>query len=171
MGEYRFGAYAGHPDFVGITLGTGMGSGIIKNGSLIPDAHCCSGEFGTMPYLDGIYENYTSGHVFQTEVREKRGRSGRRSSTGEAWAQEALQRYGRHLGNAIKTIIMAVDPPLDHYWRIGGQGHGLYQEAMWESIREIPFPFGAGRFPGRVYRYTKNIAITGCRRTLSGMLS
>ena len=65
MGEYRFGSFPGHPDFVGITLGTGMGSGIIKNGTLLPDAHCCSGEFGTMAYLDGIFENYTSGMYFK----------------------------------------------------------------------------------------------------------
>ena len=70
MGEYRFGAYAGNKDFVGITLGTGMGAGIVKNGSLIPDAHCCSGEFGTMPYLDGIYENYTCGMYFKLKYEK-----------------------------------------------------------------------------------------------------
>ena len=41
MGEYRYGAFAGNSDFVGITLGTGMGTGIVKNVYLIPDAHCC----------------------------------------------------------------------------------------------------------------------------------
>ena len=73
MGEYRYGQFSGHPDFVGITLGTGMGSGIIKNGALIPDAHCCSGEFGTMPYLDGIYEDYTGGPFFKKHY----GKSGK----------------------------------------------------------------------------------------------
>jgi len=81
MGEYRYGAYAGNSDFVGITLGTGMGSGIIKNGKLIPDAHCCSGEFGTMSYLDGIYENYTSGMYFKMKY----------GKNGEEVAQKARE--------------------------------------------------------------------------------
>lgn len=160
MGEYRYGELAGHPDFVGITLGTGMGSGIIKNGQLIPDAHCCSGEFGTMTYLDGIYEDYTAGPFFQRVY----GRSGeelaREARSGKPGAQEAFNSFGRHLGNAIKTIIMAVDPPLVIIGGSVAAAHDLYQEAMWESIREIPFPSVLESF--RVeFTNTKNIAILG----------
>lgn len=160
MGEYRYGAFAGHPDFVGITLGTGMGAGIIKNGQLIPDAHCCSGEFGTMSYLDGIYEDYTAGPFFQSSY----GRSGeelaRDAARGKQDAQEAFNTYGKHLGNAIKTIIMAVDPPL---LIIGGSvaaASELFKEAMWSSISEIPFPSVLDSFQVK-FTDTKNIAILG----------
>jgi len=160
MGEYRYGAFAGHSDFVGITLGTGMGAGIIKNGQLIPDANCCSGEFGTMSYLDGIYEDYTGGPFFQ----RKYGKSGEALSEaakkGDQLAQEAFNSYGRHLGNAIKTIIMAVDPPM---MIIGGSvaaAHELYEEAMWQSISEIPFPSVLDKFQVK-FTNTRNIAILG----------
>ncbi len=160
MGEYRFGAFAGHPDFVGITLGTGMGAGIVKNGQLIPDAHCCSGEFGTMSYLDGIYEDYTAGPFFQRSY----GRSGeelaRDAAKGKQQAQEAFNTYGRHLGNAIKTIIMAVDPPLLIFGGSVAAAHELFQEAMWESISEIPFPSVLENFQVK-FTNTKNIAILG----------
>ena len=160
MGEYRYGDHAGHPDFVGITLGTGMGAGIIKDGRLIPDAHCCSGEFGTISYLDGIYEDYTAGPFFQRVY----GRSGeelaRDAAGGIKDAQEAFNSFGRHLGNAIKTIIMSVDPPLIIIGGSVAAAHELYQEAMWESIREIPFPSVLDSFQVK-FTSTKNIAILG----------
>ena len=160
MGECRYGAFAGHSDFVGITLGTGMGAGIIKNGQLIPDAHCCSGEFGTMSYLDGIYEDYTGGPFFQRQY----GKSGEVLSgaarKGDPEAKEAFNTYGRHLGNAIKTIIMAVDPPLIIIGGSVAAAHELYEEAMWQSISEIPFPSILESFQVK-FTSTKNIAILG----------
>ncbi len=160
IGECRYGVYSGYPDFVGITLGTGMGAGIIKNGQLITDAHCCSGEFGTMSYLDGIYEDYTAGAFFQREY----GRSGEELSEaakkGDPSAQDSFNSYGRHLGNAIKTIIMAVDPPLIIIGGSVAKAHEFYEEAMWKSISEIPFPSVLKNFQVK-FTSTRNIAILG----------
>ena len=160
MGECRYGTYAGHSDFVGITLGTGMGAGIIKNGQLIPDAHCCSGEFGTMSYLDGIYEDYTGGPFFQRQYGKSGEALSEEARKGDSFAQEAFNTYGRHLGNAIKTIIMAVDPPLIIIGGSVAAAHELYEEAMWQSISEIPFPSILESFQVK-FTSTKNIAILG----------
>jgi len=160
MGEYRYGAYAGNNDFVGLTLGTGMGSGIIKNGALIPDAHCCSGEFGTMSYLDGIYENYTSGMYFKLKYGKNGEEMAEKARTEEPWAAKAYREMGMHLGNAIKTIIMAVDPPLIIIGGSVAKAREYYQDAMWESIRKIPFPSVLDSF--RIeFSETENIAIKG----------
>jgi glucokinase len=140
MGEYRFGSHAGHDDFVGITLGTGMGSGIIKNGILLPDAHGCSGEFGTMPYLDGIYENYTSGMYFKIKYGKNGEEVAQKARDGEPWASQAYREMGSHLGKAIQNIIMSVDPPLVIIGGSVAKASHLFKEAMWESIRQIPFP-------------------------------
>ncbi len=160
IGEYRYGAHADHPDFVGITLGTGMGSGIVKNGQLIPDAHCCSGEFGTMPYLDGIYEEYTGGPFFQRQYGKNGEELAQAASKGDQNAQKAFDSYGTHLGNAIKTIIMAVDPPLVIIGGSVAAAHKLYEEAMWRSISSIPFPSVLENFQVR-FTNTENIAILG----------
>ena len=160
MGEYRFGAHAGNSDFVGITLGTGMGSGIIKNGALIQDAHCCSGEFGTMSYLDGIYENYTSGMYFKLKYGKDGEDVAQKAAAGELWAQRAFREMGEHLGKAINTIIMAVDPPLVIIGGSVARSSEFFQASMWESIRKIPFPSVLENF--RVeFTQTPDIAILG----------
>jgi glucokinase len=160
MGEYRYGAHAGNNDFVGLSLGTGMGAGIIKNGALIPDAHCCSGEFGTMTYLDGIYENYTCGMYFKLQYGKNGEEVAKMAAAGESWAQKAYREMGTHLGNAIKTIIMAVDPPLVIIGGSVAKAREFYQEAMWDSIRKIPFPSVLENFHVE-FSETEHIAIKG----------
>jgi glucokinase len=160
MGEYRYGAFAGHRDFVGITLGTGMGAGIIKNGTLIPDAHCCSGEFGTISYLDGIYEHYTGSFFFSRTYGKSGEEMAAEAGEGDRKALEAFEAYGSHLGNAIKTIIMAVDPPLIIIGGSLARAHSYYEEAMWRSIGAIPFPSVLDNFQVR-FTDTRNIAILG----------
>ena len=160
MGEYRFGSHAGHDDFVGITLGTGMGSGIIKNGVLLPDAHGCSGEFGTMPYLDGIYENYTSGMYFKIKYGKNGEEVAQKARDGEPWAIQAYREMGSHLGKAIQNIIMSVDPPLIIIGGSVANASHLFEEAMWESIRQIPFPSVLEDF--RVeFTHTEHMGIKG----------
>ncbi|MEN8228769.1 MAG: ROK family protein [Bacteroidota bacterium] len=160
LGEYRFGAYAGEDDFVGITLGTGMGAGIIKNGSLIPDANRCSGEFGNIPYLDGIYENYCSGMFFAKEFDKNGEEVAIEASKGEKWALDAYHAFGMHLGNGIKTIQMAVDP---RKIIIGGslaKAKDLYEASMWKSISDTLFPSTLKNF--RVmFSETEHVAILG----------
>ena len=46
IGEMKFGAAKGMKDFIVITLGTGLGSGIVSNGELIYGAHGFAGEIG-----------------------------------------------------------------------------------------------------------------------------
>jgi len=160
MGEYRYGSFPGHDDFVGISLGTGMGSGIIKNGALLPDAHCCSGEFGTMPYLDGIYENYTSGMYFKMKYGKNGEEVAEKALSGEPWARQAYREMGTHLGKVIQTIIMSVDPPLIIIGGSVAKAGSLFKETMWESIRQIPFPSVLEDF--RVeFSETEHIAIKG----------
>ncbi|MDE5033835.1 ROK family protein, partial [Francisella tularensis subsp. holarctica] len=53
-----------YENFGGITIGTGIGGGIINTGYLLKDSNCGAGEFGMLPYLDGILEDYGSGQFF-----------------------------------------------------------------------------------------------------------
>ncbi|MEZ5073059.1 MAG: ROK family protein [Bacteroidales bacterium] len=160
MGEYRYGAWAGTRDFVGATLGTGMGSGIIKDGALLSDAHSCSGEFGLIPYLDGVTEDY-SGGCFFTRTYGKSGEDlAAEAIRGETEALRAFAEYGTHLGWAIRAIMVAVDPALVI---LGGSIAGsfdLFRESMWKTIRDLPFPHVLKDFRVEASR-TPDIALLG----------
>jgi len=110
LGEYQFGSAKGCSNFVGLTLGTGMGSGIITNGQLMGDANGGSGEFGMIPYLDGVLEDYCSGSFFKNILKVDGEDMSKLASNSNDEALKAYEQFGEHLGNAIKIILFAVDP-------------------------------------------------------------
>ena len=160
LGEARFGKGKEENDFVGLTLGTGMGGGIIKDGFLISDAHCGSGEFGNIPYLDATYEDYCSGKFFMKEYNLKGEELAEAAAQGDFFAIKAFEEFGRHLANAIKTIKLAVDP---RKVIIGGsvaQASKYFKTAMWTSLMDFPFPRAMRDFDV-VFSDVKNIAVLG----------
>ena len=70
LGEFWTGAAEGYTDVLGITLGTGVGGGVITGGRLLEGAHGFAGELGHFPThaggahcicgLDGCFERYAS---------------------------------------------------------------------------------------------------------------
>lgn len=79
-GEYRFGAGRGTSDMVLVTVGTGIGGGIVINGRLFRGAHGAAGEIGHINAVPdgracgcgrgGCWEQYASGNALVREARE-----------------------------------------------------------------------------------------------------
>lgn len=63
-GEKIFGKRIDFENFVDITQGTAVGGGIIQNNHLLHDSNCGSGEFGEIPYLDSILEDFGEADFF-----------------------------------------------------------------------------------------------------------
>lgn len=78
--EYRFGAARGATVAVCITLGTGIGGGLIVNGALLRGANGVGSEFGHMTVVPdgrrcacgnrGCWETYASGRALARDARE-----------------------------------------------------------------------------------------------------
>jgi glucokinase len=140
VGERFFGKGRDYDDFVGLICGTGLGAGIIKNGHLMPDRNCGSGEFGEIPYLDKIYEYYASGQFFQHVYGESGDNIANKARQKDPVALKAFSEFGTHLGKAIKTVMLAVDPAAII---LGGGVAGsfeYYGESMWAEIKNFPYP-------------------------------
>jgi glucokinase len=112
VGEYYFGKGRGISSMVGMTIGTGLGCGIVVFGSLYAGRNCGAGEIGLLPYEGRVLEHYASGSFFRNvhgvdgvEVFEAAGR-------GDVRALELYSELGRHVGQAIKAVIYAYDPEL-----------------------------------------------------------
>jgi len=160
LGEARFGRGKGVDDFVGLTLGTGMGGGIIKEGFLLPDAHCSSGEFGNIPYLDTIYEDYCSGKFFMKQYGLKGEEMAAAAAEGDRLALKAFEEFGVHLANAIKTIKLSVDPKKVIIGGSVAQAGKYFEISMWKSLLDFPFPRAMRDFEVN-FSDVKNIAILG----------
>src|SRR3954470_3829207 len=65
VGEFHFGKGKGVDSMIGLTLGTGLGAGVIINSKLYAGYNCGAGEFGLFNYLDNVLEFYCSGSFFQ----------------------------------------------------------------------------------------------------------
>lgn len=110
LGEYRYGLLAGYNHVVGMSCGTGLGSGIITNGKLLTGARCGAGEIGLMNYLDRNIEYYASGNFFRVHYNTTAEAANKRASGGDAVMIEGWSVFGRHLAEAIKTVMYAYDP-------------------------------------------------------------
>ena len=160
LGELHFGKGKSIDDFVGLTLGTGMGGGIIKNGVLLQDAHGGSGEFGNIPYLSSIYEDYCSGKFFMKNYDLKGEDLLEAAKHDDPFALNAFEEFGNHLGNAIKTIMLAVDPQKVIIGGSVARANEFFKTSMWRSILEFPFPSALRDFDV-IFSGVKNIAVLG----------
>ncbi|MFD8071312.1 ROK family glucokinase [Streptomyces sp. NBC_00510] len=80
-GEYRFGAGAGHDDVICITLGTGLGGGIIIGNKLRRGRFGVAGEFGHIRMVpdgllcgcgsQGCWEQYASGRALVRYAKQR----------------------------------------------------------------------------------------------------
>lgn len=78
--EYRFGAARGHTSLVCVTLGTGIGGGLVLDGSLYRGASGIACEYGHMTIVPdgracacgnrGCWEMYASGRALARDARE-----------------------------------------------------------------------------------------------------
>ncbi|MFB3902248.1 MAG: ROK family protein [Acidobacteriota bacterium] len=140
LGEKYFGKAKGYSNVVGVTLGTGLGSGLIIDNRLYSGTNCGAGEFGMVPFRDRVIEYYASGQFF-TNVYGVRGETlARRAEQGEEEALRIFTEFGRNLGEALKTILYAVDPELIILGGSVSRSFALYQAGMREALATFVYP-------------------------------
>ncbi|MDB5122686.1 MAG: sugar kinase [Mucilaginibacter sp.] len=139
LGEYYFGKGKGVDNMIGLTLGTGVGAGIIVNKQLYAGANCGAGEFGMVDYLDQNYEYYCSGSFFQNVYGLNGEQVFKDAQKGDAHALKLYREMGLHLGNAIKMIMYTCDPELIILGGSVSSAFDLFQETMWRRIQTFAF--------------------------------
>lgn len=145
LGEYYFGKGKGAENMIGLTIGTGMGAGLIVNKQLYAGANCGAGEFGMVDYLDQNYEYYCSGSFFQNVYGLNGEQLFKDAKKGDAHALKLYREMGIHLGNAIKMIMYTCDPELIILGGSVSSAYDLFQETMWQRIKTFAFTKSIGR--------------------------
>jgi glucokinase len=136
LGEKYFGAGVKFDNLVGLSIGTGMGAGIITGGELLKDTNGGSGEFGEVPYLDSNFENYCSGQFFIDKYNISGEEMFKRATEGDKIAVKAFEELGVHLGKVIKLIVLAFDPQIIVLGGAVSKSNKFFHKAMIEEIRK-----------------------------------
>lgn len=139
LGEKYFGKGRSYRNFVGITIGTGFGSGIFINNRLYGGNYASAGELGSMPYKDSTIETYCSGKFFQQHYGSSGFELFERAQHGDPKAMQAFREYGSHLGEAIKMILLILSPEAIFIGGSVSDSFEFFEEGLRESLNAFPF--------------------------------
>ncbi|PSL06218.1 ROK family protein [Cecembia rubra] len=140
LGEYKFGAAKIYRHVVGITLGTGVGTGIIVNGHLYCGFNCAAGEWCSAPYLDKDFEFYCSSKFFISNYGKKPKSLYKKALEGDAEALKAFNEFGYHLGELIKNILFALAPEAIVLGGSIRKAYPFFKESMMDNIATFKYP-------------------------------
>jgi glucokinase-like ROK family protein len=137
LSEATDGAGAGAPTVFGVILGTGVGGGLVVNGRIVDGPNGIGGEWGHNPLLlgdqkgrdtprpcycgrVGCVETVLSGPALEADHLWRTGATSadhlsaehiaQHAQAGERACIETIERYARHLAQALAVVINIVDP-------------------------------------------------------------
>lgn len=139
LGEMWLGAGKGQKNMIMVTLGTGVGGGIMVNGKPLAGSHGAGGEIGHFCVNEeetetcgcgntGCLEQYASATGISRLARRRLERDDSPSSLrgseisakavfdalkeGDAVAKEIVEEFGSYLGHALAAIAVITDPSM-----------------------------------------------------------
>ena len=136
---FAMGVYGTYPadakpeSLVVVTLGTGVGMGIVLDGQLFCGANCGAGELGCLPYKDGILEDYCSKKAFTNAGWDSRDAAAK-AKEGDPDALLLFDEFGKNMGALVCTVMYAYDPT--HIAIAGGiaNNYPFFRKAMEDYI-------------------------------------
>lgn len=156
IAEQWFGAGVGVSSFALVTIGAGIGSGLVVNGSVLTGAHGVAGEIGHIPIdplgpqcrcgCRGCVEAIASDQAIIDQIRSKTGIPGLTGSdaialaeSGDPAARSVFSSAGRAIGLALASLANLIGPE-----RIVISGEGLAALDLFEE--EVRQSFAAQAF-------------------------
>lgn len=140
LGEKHFGDARNYSNVVGLSLGTGLGVGLIIRDQLYEGMNCGAGEFGQVSYLQSDYEAYCSGRFF----RKFYGRSGEALynsvDQNDPESIAAFYEFGRHIGAAINSILLTYDPDCIVIGGSIAKSYPHFRQSMYRELVKFPYP-------------------------------
>ena len=117
VGEHIAGTLTGCGNCVCITLGTGIGCGIIVEGDMYRGSHYCAGEIWNIPAGDGrTYEDTVSINGLKGIYRDLSGNELEPDEIygkyldGDENSAKTFERYGEAVGTVMVAVLSFLDP-------------------------------------------------------------
>ena len=159
LGEKYFGFGKIYKDIAGITLGTGVGGGIIVDGKLYAGQNCGAGDFCNILYKESNLEHYSSGMFYKQFGMEGKDIS-RKARAGDGKCLKILEEQGHHIGNLLGAVVNSVDPEIIILYGSTTKDYDLWKKSMTESLKENIYKRSFARLKIKVSK-NKDIALLG----------
>ena len=160
LGEKQYGKGENFNNMVGAVIGTGFGVGIVNRGYLLQSLLAGSGEYGCIPYKDGILEDYCSGSFFKNTYNQTGEELYQKACKNDTRAQEIFNEFGRHLGTALKIIIFTLSPELIVLGGSVVKSRYYFEDAMYKELEDFPYQVSLKQIHIE-YSETSNVNILG----------
>ena len=160
LGEKHFGAGRNFKNMVVITIGTGLGAGIIINDELYVGHNCGAGEFGEVVFKDHNFEYYCSGKFFQQEYKLNGEELLKRAKQGDKKALTIFSAFGEHVGKMLALVVHTYDPELIILGGSVSKSFPYFERSMKESLKNLVY---ARSYAGLKIKFsnTKKIVVLG----------
>ncbi len=166
LGEFQFGLVKGMKNVVGVSSGTGLGSGIVINSQLFNGNNCGAGEIGLLNYLDHNIEYYASGNLFRALYNTTAEEAHLRALKGDIAARFFWNEFGIHLAQALKSVVLTYDPEAIVLGGSLSKAYDLFESSMFASLQDFPFPESIKRL--KIYQsQNENITMLGAAALVS----
>lgn len=140
IGESRYGVGQGYPNMLGITLGTGVGAGVVINNELYNGSNTGAGEIGSMKYLDSVYEHYCGSEFFTAYHHTTGKEAADRARDNDPTALKVWEAYGHHLGELVQAVMYAYDPDAIVFGGSIANAYPFFEKGMRASFNSFYFP-------------------------------
>ncbi|WP_418499342.1 ROK family protein [Flagellimonas sp.] len=139
LGEKYFGKAQAYTNCVALSLGTGLGMGILIDNKLYNGVLCGAGEIGMLPYKNGIMEHYTGSFFFEETYGESAKALFNKALEDDSVALEAFNEYGKHLGEAIKAILYLFAPEMIVLGGSISNAYPFFKDAVMDSLGSFAY--------------------------------
>jgi glucokinase len=140
LGEKHFGIGKSYKHIAGVTLGSGVGTGLILNAKLYAGNNAGAGEFGMIPYKDKYFEYYCSGQFFSFYKKLDGLDIYNKAKSGNPKAIALYQEFGFHLGQFLKVLILAIDPEVVILGGSLSEAYSFFEKDMKSTFHDFPYP-------------------------------
>jgi len=139
LGEKYYGAGKPYKNLIGVTIGTGVGSGVIIDNKLYAGNNTCAGEIGCLPYMEDIYEHYCSSQYFVTHHNTTGKQAYYNAANGDEKAIKIWNMFGTHIGALVSAILYTYDPEAIVFGGSISAAYKYFAPAMKEKLKEFMF--------------------------------
>ncbi len=166
LGEHLFGVAKNYNSVVGMTIGTGLGSGIIIDNQLYTGNNCGAGEIGLLPYREHNFEYYAGSNFFDSIHGISALEANQAALAGDKKALSLWAEFGLHLGFAIKAVMYVYDPEAIVLGGSIAKAYPLFKAGMLEALDDFAFPESLKRL--KIFQsQNDNIALLGAAALVS----